>query len=86
MQQETITIIRKLLTDALTPTSLEIIDESADHIGHPGAAAGGGHYRIIISAAIFEGKKRVQQHRLINAALADLFKHEIHALAIEIRA
>jgi BolA protein len=69
----------------LSPTKLEVIDESAMHIGHAGAASGGGHYAVQISAEIFKGKPLVQCHQLVYQALGDMMKHEIHALKIKIQ-
>jgi BolA protein len=74
--------IRRLLTEALNPSSLEIIDNSAAHAGHAGARSGGGHYFVTIVAEAFEGKSLVQRHQLIYQALGDMMKQEIHALGI----
>ena len=63
---------------------IDVIDDSHLHVGHPGAKSGGGHYRLIIQAEEFTGLPRVQQHRIINEQLIDLFKNRIHALSIEI--
>jgi BolA protein len=70
----------------LTPTRLEVVDDSAKHAGHAGAAGGGGHYNLTIESAQFAGKSTLARHRLIYAALADLMQREIHALAIDARA
>jgi BolA protein len=74
--------IKQALTEALKPTLLEIIDNSAGHAGHAGARSGGGHYHVTIVADIFEGKSLVQRHQLIYQALGDLMKQQIHALGI----
>jgi BolA protein len=78
----TINTIRRLLTEALKPDSLEIIDGSAAHAGHAGARNGGGHYFVTIVAEAFESKTLVQRHQLIYQALGDMMKQEIHALGI----
>lgn len=70
----------------LSPDTLEISDDSADHAGHPGAASGGGHFHLIIVSRNFAGKSRVERHRMIYAALKPLMQHEIHALAINAHA
>jgi BolA protein len=36
---------------------------------------------VIVSAA-FEGRTLLEQHRLVNDAVADLFSEKIHALAL----
>jgi BolA protein len=68
---------------ALSPESVEILDESGKHIGHEGAMAGGGHYQLIIVSAHFAGKPALARHRLVYSALAPLMHKEIHALAIK---
>ena len=70
---------------ALTPTALEVIDESAAHAGHAGAnAAGyGSHFRIRIASPLFDGKSRVAQHRLVYDALRVFIAGGLHAIAIE---
>ena len=75
--------IDALLRKRLAPAALEVIDESAAHAGHAGAASGGGHYAVRIVAEIFRGKSRVERHREVYRALGDLFPREIHALAID---
>ena len=61
-----------------------MIDESHQHAGHGGARPDGeSHFRVKIVAEGFRGLSRVEQHRMINAALADLLKERVHALAIQ---
>jgi BolA protein len=66
----------------LRPESLEIFDESAAHVGHEGARAGGGHYRLVIVSEAFEGKPAQLRHRMVYDALGTMMNREIHALAI----
>ncbi len=75
--------LRRQLHAALAPDSLEIIDESAQHVGHPGAQAGGGHFEVIIVSAAFAGKGLLQRHRMVYDALASSLHHDIHALSIK---
>jgi BolA protein len=74
--------IRTLLAAALAPSELELTDESALHAGHAGAASGGGHYRLRIVSARFEGLRLVMRHRLVYDSVHDMMHTEIHALAI----
>ena len=74
--------IRALLSAALQPSVLELSDESALHAGHAGAASGGGHYRLRVVSARFEGLKLVMRHRLVYDSVHDMMHTEIHALAI----
>lgn len=74
--------IRDRLRSALAPSVLELGDDSALHAGHPGAASGGGHYRVRVVSDQFEGLKLVMRHRLVYDAVHDMMHAEIHALAI----
>ena len=74
--------IRARLEASLAPTLLELADESALHAGHPGAASGGGHYRVKIVSNRFEGLRLVMRHRLVYDSVHDMMHTEIHALAI----
>ncbi|MDB5642965.1 MAG: BolA family protein [Hyphomicrobiales bacterium] len=75
---------------ALKPTSLEVIDESAQHAGHmhhPGGVEPRGetHFRIKVVSGAFAGKSRLERHRIINALVEAELKDGVHALAIEAR-
>lgn len=74
--------IRALLTAALEPAVLELVDESALHAGHAGAASGGSHFRLKIVSARFEGLRLVMRHRLVYDSVHDMMEADIHALAI----
>ena len=75
--------IRQRLTTALSPSLLDLVDESARHAGHAGARPQGeSHFRVSIVSAKFAGKSRVERQRMVFAALGDLMQTEIHALAI----
>jgi BolA protein len=76
-----IALIEARLAAALAPVSLAVRDDSAQHAGHAGAAAGG-HYTVTIVSAAFAGISRVARHRLVYDALADAMQRGIHALAI----
>ncbi len=76
--------IATLLDHSFQPVRLEVIDESHQHAGHGGARPDGeSHFRVRIVAEGFRGKSRVEQHRMINAVLAELLKDRVHALAIQ---
>ena len=78
-----IAMIRERLTTALSPTLLDIIDESHKHVGHAGARQGGGHFIVKIVSAAFSGQGLLQRHRLVYEALGDAMHTEIHALSIQ---
>ena len=75
--------IRERLTAALSPVSLEVVDDSHLHAGHAGARGGGGHFTVHIVSAAFEGKAPLARHRLVFDALGDMMQKEIHALSIK---
>jgi BolA family transcriptional regulator, general stress-responsive regulator len=75
--------VRQRLTAEFAPEQLIVEDESHLHAGHAGAAGGQSHFRIRIVAEAFRGIPAVARHRLVYAALAQMLKSDIHALAIE---
>jgi BolA family transcriptional regulator, general stress-responsive regulator len=75
--------LRRCLEERFAPTLLLIEDESHLHAGHAGAAGGHSHFRVTITAEAFRGVPPVARHRLVYAAVGDLLKTDIHALAIE---
>jgi len=85
MSDDRLSTLRARLTAALNPTEIEIIDESARHAGHAGAASGGGHYILHIVSDAFAGKNLIQRHRLVYDAVGDMMHSEIHALSIQAR-
>jgi BolA protein len=84
MSETVITQMRTALQAALAPASLEIIDDSARHAGHAGAA-GGGHFRVVLVAEAFRGRSALERHRLVYAAVAPLMAGRVHALNITAR-
>lgn len=79
--------ITTALASALSPQTLDVIDESHLHKGHAGHRdEGETHFRVVITAEAFRGKSRVDIHRTINAILADELAAGVHALAIRAKA
>jgi BolA protein len=76
-------LITQKLTEAFAPARLEVIDESHQHLGHAGHRPGGEtHYRVYIVSDAFQGKSRLERHRMINETLSSELKGGVHALAI----
>lgn len=76
--------IERRLRSAFSPQRLAVIDDSARHHGHAGHdPRGESHFTVEIVADAFTAKSRVQRHRLVNQALADLLTERVHALAIK---
>ena len=73
-------LIRTRLAE-LSPTTLDIRDDSALHAGHAGSS-GGGHFTLMIVSSHFSGKSRIMRHRVVYQTLEDLIPSRIHALSI----
>lgn len=78
-------LIEKKLNEALSPSFLEVVDDSAAHAGHAGNPDGAGesHFNVVIRAKAFEGKSRVARQRLVMDSLREELKSQIHALSIK---
>ncbi|MEH2511720.1 BolA protein [Nitrobacteraceae bacterium AZCC 1564] len=80
-------IIINKLNEAFIPESLDVTDESHLHEGHAGHRPGGEtHFRVYIVSKAFEGKSRIDRHRMINTLLAPELSGSVHALAIKAHA
>ena len=66
---------------SLAPSHLDVINESAGHVGYfPGKES---HFKVSIVSDAFAGLRLVQRHQKIYAAAGDLLSPgKIHALAI----
>ncbi len=80
--EQRMAMIRERLEAALSPVSLEIIDESHKHAGHA-SAGGAGHFIVKIVSNAFEGKSPIQRHRMVFDAIGELMQSEVHALSIQ---
>ena len=79
-------LIEARLREAFAPRFLDVIDESHLHAGHAGSRPGGEtHFRLDVVSEAFEGRSRVERHRLVNGALAPAFERGLHALAMRVR-
>ena len=79
--------IETRLRAALNPTRLAVINDSDKHRGHAGHdGSGESHFTVEVEAAQFAGMTRLARQRAVNAALGDLMKERVHALAIRARA
>ena len=75
------------LDSALSPTRVELVDESEKHRGHGGYnPEGESHFSLEIESEAFTGKSRVERQRMIYKALGDLMLERVHALSIKARA
>lgn len=74
--------LEETLREKLQPLHLQVTDESALHAGHPGAAGGGGHFRVLIVCDSFRGQSLLARQRAVYAAVGDAMQSTIHALAL----
>lgn len=78
--------INDILSKALLPERLEVINESHLHAGHAGGTPDGSgetHMRVRIISAKFDGVGRLQRHRMVNDLLKPILDEGLHALALE---
>jgi stress-induced morphogen len=65
--------LRTMIEEALPGAAVDVLDEG-----------GGDHLRAVVTAAQFEGLSRIDQHRLVRAAVKPRFDDgSIHALSIQ---
>lgn len=77
--------IRTSLQTALSPDQLDVVDDSESHRGHAGhTGSGESHFNVMIRSAAFDGKNRLQRHRMVHAALGPDLIGRIHALALDL--
>ncbi len=82
MTAERVQQIQARLEAGFAPSQLQVKDQSHLHAGHAGARDGMGHFEVTIVADAFEGKSRIERHRLVYAALGSMMQTDIHALKI----
>ena len=75
MQQQ----IEAKLAAALSPSHLEVINESYMHRVEPGSES---HFKVIVVSQAFEGQRLLGRHRQVNGVLAEELAGAIHALAL----
>lgn len=64
--------LKAMIEEALPGAEVEVIDEG-----------GGDHLRAIVSAPQFAGRSRIDQHRMVKAAVSKRFSDgTIHALSV----
>ncbi|MBL4794845.1 MAG: BolA/IbaG family iron-sulfur metabolism protein [Pseudomonadales bacterium] len=71
-------ITAKLQTE-YSPSHLEVINESYMHNVPEGSES---HFKVIITADVFEGKRSVARHQMIYGLLRAELDGPVHALAI----
>ncbi|KAL8837667.1 MAG: hypothetical protein Q9176_005584 [Flavoplaca citrina] len=82
--------LRLKLTSALSPTTLEIHNDSASHAHHKAMANSQSqetHFRLVITSSAFESKMQPARHRMVYALLKEELERAggIHALQLKTR-
>ena len=73
-----------MLTHALSPIHLDVINDSAQHSGHSGDdGSGESHFTVVVESAAFEGKNRLARQRMVLGALGDIPGNRVHAFAMK---
>ncbi len=76
--------IRAKLTRNLSPTRLEIDDDSERHRGHAGAdPEGESHFTVTVVSEHFAGLAKVARHRLVYSLLSEELATRVHALQLK---
>jgi stress-induced morphogen len=69
-----LTELQAMIESALPGATVEVLDEDG----------GGQHLKAVVSAAQFDGLSRIDQHRLVKAAVKERFDDgTIHALSVK---
>jgi BolA family transcriptional regulator, general stress-responsive regulator len=79
---ERVALIRSRLEAAFNPDELDVVDDSHRHAGHAGARDGRGHFQVRILSRRFAGKRTIERHRMVYAALGPMMQTDIHALGV----
>ncbi|MEM1316182.1 MAG: BolA family protein [Pseudomonadota bacterium] len=78
--------MRAALEAALSPSVLEVIDDSESHRGHGGYREGGEtHFNVRIVSAAFDGVGRVERQRMVHRALKAELEDRVHALSMDLK-
>lgn len=65
--------IERYLRDAFPDAAIELIDTAGDQ----------DHYSLTVTAEAFRGKNRIEQHKMVYAALQGSMTTTLHALQVK---
>ncbi len=71
--------IEQQLSQEFSPSYLEVVNESHQHSVPPDSET---HFKVVIVASGFDGKRKVARHQQVYAALAAQLEGPVHALAL----
>lgn len=80
-------VVETKLREALSPSHLEVLNESHMHAVPPGSET---HFKVVVVSSLFEGLPSVRRHQLVYGALKEELNKKpvhggIHAVAITSR-
>ncbi len=75
--------MKQKLEDKLSPSHMDIQDDSHLHAGHAGAQTGKGHFTVDIKSDAFIGLSILKKHQLVYQSLDEMMQTDIHALVIK---
>jgi len=67
------------LSESFKPAYVNVLNESYMHAVPADSET---HFKVILAADAFTGKRQVQRHQAVYACLADELKNGVHALAL----
>jgi stress-induced morphogen len=76
------TRIEEKLRSQLQPATLLVENESRNHSVPPGSET---HFKVTVVSSSFEGKGRVDRHRIVHDVLKEELTGGVHALTITAR-
>lgn len=71
--------IHDTLVAGLSPSHLQVINESDNHNVPPGSES---HFKLVVVADAFDGKRLIQRHREVNTLLKSYLDGSVHALSM----
>ena len=71
--------IESKLHEGLSPSHLEVINESDNHNVPPGSES---HFKVVVAADAFEGHRTLHRHRMVYGLLGEELAGPVHALAL----
>ena len=71
--------IESKLAAGLNPAHLEVLNESHQHNVPPNSET---HFKVVLVAGDFEGKRKVARHQAVYGLLAEELAGPVHALAL----
>ncbi len=82
-QQKRAARMRSTIEHAFATARVSVLDQSAQHVGHAGAAdAGETHYDVSVVSEAFTGMSRIARSRAVHDTLAAEFAAGLHALSL----